>query len=392
MKCFGCVRSLAGEPGRIAPLDGLRALAITLVLLRHGVLAYGGILPQYFAQLRDNWLFTFMLNGWAGVDLFFVLSGFLVGYHLLSRWPATASKLIFISKYWLKRVLRTFPLYYAILAIVALELIPFYQHQADNVRGALLTHLVFLQDYAGANLLVPLWSLATEEKFYFFCPFLLWLIFKLPKSRYTIISVFALLLSLPLFNRLLLLSGYSPQSYTDFFWAVRAPFHMVLDGLLFGLLLAFLYRDKILVGFFVRYNQGIILFCALALGILLSRNEWMEAGSYWQATALVLFLLALLFAVLLYASIFSAGKIKAYLSSLPLRFISKLSYSLYLCHMLIIPLALAVCNATMSAQEQPILFFCIFFSVYLSFSFTLSVLLHVSIERPFLYLKDKVRL
>src|SRR5690606_23792616 len=114
-----------------------------------------------------SFLGAVFLNGWVGVDLFFVLSGFLIGFHLLTHWPDNGVLLQFFAKFWLKRILRTFPLYYATIVIVLLNIIPGYEFLSDDIWSEVYIHLVFMQDYLGTNILPTLWSLATEEKFYF---------------------------------------------------------------------------------------------------------------------------------------------------------------------------------------------------------------------------------
>ncbi len=390
--CLIVYFKMVGYLLRVA-LDGLRAFSIILVLLRHGIQAYGHTSPEHFQQIKNTPLFVFMLNGWSGVDFFFVLSGFLIGYHLLSQWPDDEqSKLTFFSRYWGKRILRTFPLYYATLGLVALDLIPLYQHTSTDLKEDLLHHLIFLQDYFGSNLLVSLWSLATEEKFYFFCPFLIWLMLKLPRQRNIAILCLAMLCFIPLTNRLSLLFQYNPSNYPEFFWNVRAPFHMALDGMFFGLLLAFLYQKKLFIHFLEKHNQFIFLSCLLLIVLLLGEREWMEATGLWKLTASTLFILSSLFAILLYTSVVTTGRLRILLSSSPLRFISRLSYSLYLCHMLIIPLSLSICSTSSLQTVNQFFFMTGFFIIYLVLSLVLAIALHIIVERPFLCLKDKIKL
>ena len=98
-------------PGAIAPLDGLRAIAILLVLFRHGVRPF--YVPGEPAIGFLGWdAMTPMINGWAGVDLFFVLSGFLVSYHILKRWSAEF-RVSELRDYLVKRILRIVPAYWA---------------------------------------------------------------------------------------------------------------------------------------------------------------------------------------------------------------------------------------------------------------------------------------
>src|SRR5688572_27631555 len=98
------------EPGRIPSLDGVRGLAIALVMVSHFAW-FGGWHPE---SGLDRAAFALLTSGWWGVDLFFVLSGFLITGILLDS-KATAH---YFRNFYLRRVLRIFPLYYGTLALL----------------------------------------------------------------------------------------------------------------------------------------------------------------------------------------------------------------------------------------------------------------------------------
>src|SRR5689334_529498 len=93
----------AFSKSRVAQLDGLRGLAIGLVLLFH----YGST-----SQL----LWPLVSHGWIGVDLFFVMSGYLIGGIVIDNRQAAN----FYSVFYTRRILRIFPVYYLLLFTVAL--------------------------------------------------------------------------------------------------------------------------------------------------------------------------------------------------------------------------------------------------------------------------------
>ena len=148
-------------------LDGVRAIAVTLVLLVHCV-----IVPEHGIIA---WAFRHTLsNGWIGVDLFFGLSGYLITAILLRA----KSGPHYFRNFYVRRFLRIFPLYYAIIAILAAcaALLPF-----GPLRPAwpYLTYTSNLWLVFSGREWTPLghtWSLAIEEQFYLVFPFLvLWL-------------------------------------------------------------------------------------------------------------------------------------------------------------------------------------------------------------------------
>jgi len=392
-----CSKKIPGDHQQILSLDGLRGIAIILVLLRHGIEALKKDYPLYFQGFNENPIITFMVNGWAGVDLFFVLSGFLVGYHLLNHWPKKEySKLVFIAKYWIKRGIRVLPLYYVIIVIVILDIVPFYQHSSLSIAKSVIRHVVFLQDYFSSDLLVSLWSLATEIKFYFLSPFLLWYITQ-STSQKRVFFLFFFLLSFILINRLSLLYNEDILNYSDFFWSVRAPFHMAFDCLVLGIIVAYLYHHKFFNIFLKRYNSHIFKITGVLLVMLLVASDWMGGTNSWTITVVILFVLSILFSVLVYSALYIKGNSLKFLSNLKLRYLAKISYSLYLCHMLLIPSALYFSKAVnegmrICGESWPILSIVIFFVTYLTLSLLMAIVLHLIIEKPFLNLKRYIRL
>jgi len=153
-------------------LDGLRAVAVLLVVVAHGSVR---LWPRE-AVIRA---------GWVGVQIFFVLSGFLITYLLLAEKQRTGK--ISLRDFYIRRGLRIWPLYYAMLLLYAFVLPRFDSTAFSNVfvsvdtaewpvyRDALWPHFVFLQNYLTSAAEVRLglgvyWSLAVEEHFYLAWP------------------------------------------------------------------------------------------------------------------------------------------------------------------------------------------------------------------------------
>lgn len=200
------------EARRFYPqLDGLRALAILLVLMNH---MDDLKLPAALAYIRNL--------GWIGVDAFFVLSGFLITKILLGTRPAAGAFGLFV----LRRTLRTWPLYFAVLAVSFLVL----RHDPSGMATNWLQHLVFLQNYTpwfGARTLGPTWSLCIEEHFYFVWPFV---VFLLPR-RFLLWFLSAIFVMLPVIRFWGMHQAFTyKQLYTE------TQFH--LDGLVAGSLVA----------------------------------------------------------------------------------------------------------------------------------------------------------
>ena len=169
---------------RLHGLDHLRAAAIVLVLLFHYELYYG--VPE--------WLEILSSFGWSGVDLFFVLSGYLIADKLF-RELDSKGKIDFKQFYFINRFLRIIPAY---LAVVALY---FYfpglqEHRGSNPAGLqpLWKFLTFTQNIS-VDMYKPTfshaWSLCVEEHFYLLLPILLHIIFSRKISHKAIYFFFS---------------------------------------------------------------------------------------------------------------------------------------------------------------------------------------------------------
>jgi peptidoglycan/LPS O-acetylase OafA/YrhL len=156
----------ASKPARIPELDGIRALAIWLVLIFHAVATpaatrVGATLTGWHAALWQA-----IDHGWLGVDLFFVLSGFLITGILLDAKPRAD----YYRGFYARRARRILPVLLVVLGVFAL----IYRGPAAYFGLALVfcANLTSLLGVATPPGLGPLWSLAVEEQFYLFWPWL----------------------------------------------------------------------------------------------------------------------------------------------------------------------------------------------------------------------------
>jgi len=169
---------------KISELDGVRGIAILLVLLFHAApqdLVSNLHLPEPVAGAASLLLYPVATLGWAGVDLFFVLSGFLITTILLQ---AKAGPRYF-RNFYARRFLRIFPIYYAslfMLTIVVPLLKPSAHAIAPHDRVLFLFYLQnwleTFQTYTGfrSGFLAHFWSLAVEEQFYLVWPLAVYLL------------------------------------------------------------------------------------------------------------------------------------------------------------------------------------------------------------------------
>lgn len=187
-------------------LDGLRTVAFMMVFMHH----LGGITNKDFpgltkAQLID--LNNYVAWGWTGVDVFFVLSGFLISYLLIAEKEKFGN--VSFKFFFARRALRIWPIYYALLFFAAFAAPAMCWQAVQAQFGTYLTQVCLpLSVFAGNYslmfpdfllkfsdqmnvpvifLLLPLWSLAVEEQFYLTWPFIINAI-KKPATIYKVIA------------------------------------------------------------------------------------------------------------------------------------------------------------------------------------------------------------
>jgi peptidoglycan/LPS O-acetylase OafA/YrhL len=209
-------------------LDLLRAVAIVGVVLFHISPSLGFPAP----------LGALAARGWMGVDLFFVLSGYLIGLQIFSADRRNGGPFwVQCSTFWVKRWTRTIPLYVVVLfTYVVLKPLLFH---APFAGGFSWPWLVFLQNYGVIRDFGQSWSLCIEEQFYFFFPVIVFAVARLPR----VIWILPMLLSIAIrFSLALRLSdsatgsvGLTPDDYLAIF---RFSTPAMLDAISVGVFLA----------------------------------------------------------------------------------------------------------------------------------------------------------
>jgi len=364
------------EGQKIDALDGLRALAVLLVFIRHAAhtyLTFSGIPP---ANVNGHPLWHFMLNGWIGVDLFFVLSGYLITTSLLQArdhdWKVYAQK----------RFLRIVPAYVFVLLACVLGAFPFYAVPAENISWRIFYHLLFLQDYLSADINVVFWSLGVEEKFYIAAPFLIWWLAGRRKEKTRQARVLGIVLALAAAGYMLRCLSFiqaAPDTYVAFFTHVRAPFHANFETLALGVLVAFWRRS----GGEITKNAARAFFYTGFAGLLLfmsAQNMMLEISL--RDVLLQPPLIALLMAGMVFAVV--AGYGNRVLVNPVAKYISRISYSFYLVHF---PLSFLCFHWWREAGATS---FGFYMGLYFVVSFAIAAICHHAVEQPFLNLKDSL--
>lgn len=309
--------------GHIPALDAVRGLAILPVMLYHFTIGYKHDVSSIF----DISFIRICGAGWLGVDLFFVLSGFLITGIL---YDTLQSPKYFMSFYG-RRFLRIFPLYYAIL-ITSFFVLPGFLPLGPSKLNVLLDNkwwfLSYLINwkiaYIGDFNAIPagyIWSLAIEEQFYLIWPLIIYV------ARSKQLQVAAWLLAGTIAVRFgLLLLGATPTSVY-----VLTVSH--LDGLLIGSIISLYLRTNTVAPGFHRHVKTAIILPSIAIFIMFIQQK--EFYFYTLPVAYIGYLLlSVCFGGLLSTAIFSRissvfGRI---VNSKVLCSFGKYSYCLYLIH------------------------------------------------------------
>lgn len=370
---------------RIKVLDGLRALAIFLVMARHSIRPFWTDFDMPFLGTNHFDLARFLMNGWCGVDLFFVLSGFLIGGQLIaaqsdSKTPQHQN----LFRYLKRRFFRIAPAYYLLLTLVCLGLFPPYPITDPNsVWGwRYIYHLLFLHDYFPPDILPLFWSLAIEFKFYLLAPLLVALILKLKTDRARLATLAATLLALITW-RYDTVSKTVSDDYESYFLTIRILFHMSLDGLLMGLSAAFIWHSEKLRALITQsticnalFFSGLALFLGLTTPTLLLDKQI----SLFDKTLLVP-LLSSGFTMMMLGLLGGCAAQQLF-EFRALKGIALISYSLYLIHMPMVFVALHVVGKFMPSVPLTVEQWLFFLLPYTIFSLCFAGLIYFYVEKP----------
>lgn len=353
-------------------LDLLRAIAITLVFLFH-----------YRLFRHPDWLDDVIKFGWTGVDLFFVLSGYLIADQLFRK--AVNGQTIPLREFYLKRFFRIIPAFLAVLFIYFC--FPFFREK--EALPPLWRFLTFTQNFG----LDPLrfgtfshaWSLCIEEQFYFLLPLLLLLGGKLSGKKVFYTLAFLALAGLVI--RILLWNGIAAASTEEnfrlhWFTGMYYPTYTRLDGLLAGIGVAAIFnfapglREKI-----QKYSNLVLIAGSLlvAAAYLVCLDPVSFRASVWGFP-----LVAFSFGLIV-AAVISPKCIVYKFRSRIVSGWAALSYAIYLVHKGTIHMTQVLLEDYEIDQDGvPMLFCCMLTTI------AVALLLRYSIEIPFLKLRDRM--
>lgn len=371
-------------------LDMIRSVAILSVLFAHSMWMLYGMIPK--VKFVDS-LFVFgsMIFGFFGVELFFVLSGFLIGSifikELVYNNNSNENLSFQVSRFWIKRWFRTLPNYYL---YVILYLIISWFISSQDYNSFSWRYLLFVQNFfsSGPGFFYVAWSLAVEEWFYLLLPSI-YIVFLLINGK--AITAFkismGLLFAIPFLLRILFVMQHN--WFGQFSQAFNLTTIYRLDSIAYGIALAWLWNHKSsrqkLVYFKRRLlTTGICSFISVLIFLYFfvakpNQNGFFVLISYPWATISI---------TLCFPYFIDLTNIAFTKSIKVTSFISKISYSLYLVHPLVVILldfGMKQMNLDKALWVGPVTFI-FFFILSIFFAF----LTYRFCELPFLNLRERL--
>jgi peptidoglycan/LPS O-acetylase OafA/YrhL len=354
---------------RLPGLDLLRSIAIVWVMLFHSYIV-GGLGPDF------AWLSRY---GWAGVDIFFVLSGFLIGSQVLR--PLQRGEPLSFGGFYARRAWRILPAFAMVLAIYVCfpawrespGLQPWWQFATFTVN--------LLIDYRNNPAFSHAWSLCVEEHFYLVFPLLAWWLTRRPSMTKFIIVCAAVVVSGIALRTVVWLHDAAIDPPRNWFVEdIYYPTWMRLDGLLVGIVLATLRvcRPATWTRWQVRANAfllaGVAVSC-LAFWLFRDRTGLLANALGWP-------LMSFGFGMLVFAGADRQSLIGRW--RVPgAGWIAAISYSLYLSHKLAFHAVQANLGASLQGHRL------LTFAAYALAVLLLGTTLYYLVERPFLRLRER---
>lgn len=360
---------------RLYGLDHLRAAAIVLVFMYH-----------YRAFQHPQWIDSVGRFGWTGVDLFFVLSGFLISGQLFTEIENRGT--VSLKTFYTKRFFRIIPAYFFTLFLYFT--FPFFRER--EALPAWWKFLTFTQNYGldviNRGTFSHAWSLCIEEQFYLVLPLLLLTLAKTRFFKYIPLLI-VIVISFSLVSRLIMWNGYIAmikEGSLDFWKAwykeIYYPTHTRLDGLGMGVLIGFLmqyshtFRSRVHQNGNQFFLGGI---CLLGFSFWLCHEQASEQASVFGFT-----LVSLSYGMIVVAAVSESSflyRSKSYLTAQ----LAALSYAIYLSHKGIIHMTQAMLEwFDRETSDNTTLVFCLLICI------TGGVLYRHLIEKPCFRIRSRI--
>ena len=366
---------------RIFGLDFMRAIAILLVVFSH----ISWITPNAQGFIPE----LMSIAGVIGVEIFFVLSGFLIGRIVYKIYVSDTFSFSNIFYFWIRRWFRTLPNYYLALLInicIAIYL-------GIELPSSTWQYIFFIQNFSQEMpmFFIESWSLSIEEFAYIIGPLLLYLSLflklKISKSRLFLIITLCIIL---MFTITKIIYNYNDDIREIRHWNsnLKAIVIYRIDAIYYGVIAAYISIELPKLWKRVKYIAlliGGILFFGMNAAIPLKHIFIETHTTFWNVWYLPINSIAIMFCLPLLSQIKSAPS----LILKPITYISLISYAIYVLHYSII---LQVLKYIMPTENLPKFDTLVYILVYLSATILLSYLVYTFYEKPMTNLRDSSKI
>jgi peptidoglycan/LPS O-acetylase OafA/YrhL len=360
---------------KLSGLDNLRAFAILYVFLFH----YSILFPS------PEWLYSIAKFGWTGVDLFFVLSGYLISSQLFAG--IAKNQRISFREFFLKRFFRIIPAYVLVVALYFLfPLLREREPLAPLWKYLTFTHNLGL-DLRTQRTFSHAWSLCIEEQFYLFFPLIL-----IALIHFRAVKKGAILLVF------FFVAGFCARIYawysflepvvgSDDFWApwykwIYYPTYSRLDGLLTGVSIAAIFQFRPQLKMWLQRYGNFSLLAGVA--VLTGAYFLCEEQMSFNASIFGFPIISFGYGLIVIGAISPGVFLYRFQSGITAN-IATLSYAIYLIHKMVIHVSQEqLAKLGIPAESEWMFILCLFTSV------AGALLLNRLIEKPFLKLRDSV--
>jgi len=363
-----------GLSHKLHGLDHLRAFAIIFVFLYHYSILFS----------HPGWVNTISTFGWSGVDLFFVLSGYLIAAQLFQK-IAQQNK-ISLREFFIKRFFRIIPIYLVVVALYFL--FPFLRER--EALASLWKYLTFTQniglDVKEQGTFSHAWSLCIEEQFYLLFPLILitFLHFKIFKKAFWLLIIIFLAgfaIRISCYKHFVALTGKDIEWVTWSKW-IYYPTWSRLDGLLVGVSIAALLQFKPKVSKKILQHENLLLVAGLL--IFAATYFFCSDEVSFNSSVFGFALTDLGYGFIVLSALCPGSFLYKYESKITSK-IAALSYGIYLIHKIVIHVTQMQFTKFKIAGDGNVMFVICIIAVFI-----ISVILNETIEKPFLRLRKKI--
>lgn len=385
------------EESNVLGLDGLRGFASCIVVFYHCALFMGFYNRTGTDDNPDAWVISFSNGFWTGIDIFFVLSGFLIGRILLQS--LHASNKLYYAAFIVRRSFRIFPAYYLVITVSLFIIAPLnvpafnflymttdWQELLNSSWASYLYLINYVRPGNEPSILSWGWSLSVEEHFYLILPPILWLLFK-SKSEKIKILIIVSLVAIPFFGRavqyildpdIILLDGFYYYSHNRF------------DEIFVGVAIAY---------FYVIYKDELQRLCEKAgnwlgtVGILGGASVWIFGGLLVDNAFTIVFqflVMALSTGLILLNVLFIDNTLTRFFSHAFWYPLARISYGTYLLHLFVLFFLIQMyLDYYGDMQFNAVTLFAFYFAVMILTSILAGIMFMV-LENPMLSIGSKV--